>query len=64
MKPEALAVDDLVRCPRCWQWHPVIAQPGPASTAYANAMMYVHCGSDLLYVGQAGRPCHHDVTKA
>jgi hypothetical protein len=64
MKQETLAVDDLVRCPRCWQWHPAIAQPGPASTAHANGMMYVHCESDLLYVGQAGHLCHHDVTKA
>jgi hypothetical protein len=64
MSQQQLSIDDLVRCPRCRQWHPAVAQPAVPSTAYANAMLYVRCGTDLFYVGQAGQVCQHEVTGA
>jgi hypothetical protein len=46
---------------RCQRWHAAIPQPGPASTTYAQTMLYLRCGVDLMYVGQRGASCPHEV---
>jgi hypothetical protein len=49
-----------VRCPYCRRWH-VAEQRKIASTAYADAMLFVVCGGSLYYVGKLDAPSRHPV---
>ena len=56
MTPPRLAPDDLLRCPHCHYWHPLVLRNGVSSTPYANDMLFWQCGkgSGFFYAGQLG----------
>jgi hypothetical protein len=54
---------DLVRCPKCGQFHEAKLADGVPSTEYANVMLYVWCGKDPYYVGQVGGSSRHEIQK-
>jgi len=56
-----LAPGDLIRCPHCHRWHPLIHRDDVNSTPHANDMLYWQCSTKgtggYFYAGQLGGTC-------
>ena len=57
-----LKVRDLLRCPHCRRWHPVVKWHSEG-TAYTLRMLYFDCHGNRYYVGQENLESRHE-TKA
>jgi len=42
MTPSPLARGDLLLCPHCHRWHPLVFRNEVTSTPYANDMLFWH----------------------
>jgi len=60
MKP--LEIGDLLRCPHCRRWHPVMKWHSEG-TAYTLRMLYFECRGKRYYAGQENLESRHE-TKA
>ena len=57
-----LRVGDLLRCPHCRRWHPVMKWHNEGTT-YTLRMLYFDCGGLRYYAGQEDLESRHE-TKA
>ena len=56
--PIPLELGDEVRCPRCRQWHPVVA-PHSEGTSYTIDMLYWECAKGMYFAGSRGTISRH-----
>jgi len=56
MSAERLDVGDMVRCLHCSGWHSATLSSGDCGTDYARRMLFIRCGANVYYIGQAGLP--------
>jgi hypothetical protein len=50
---QPLKVGDLLRCPHCRRWHPVVKWHSEG-TAYTLRMLYFECRGQRYYAGTGG----------
>jgi hypothetical protein len=55
----ALTVGDLLRCPHCRKWHPVVKWH-TSGTDYTLRMRYFDCEGQMFYAGQEGLENRHE----
>jgi hypothetical protein len=58
-----LKVGDLLRCPHCRRWHPVVKWQ-PEGTAYTQRMLYFECNGQRFYAGQEDLESRHETRAA
>jgi hypothetical protein len=54
-----LQVGDVLRCPRCRKWHPVV-KCHTSGTDYTLRMLYFRCKGQRFYAGQEGLESRHE----
>jgi len=54
-----LRVGDLLRCPHCRRWHPVVKWHSEG-TAYTLRMLYFDCRRQRYYAGQEDLESRHE----
>ena len=62
-KCESLQAGDILRCPHCHHWHPLVKRHDEG-TPYTQDMLYWECRLGFYYAGQVGGSARFPVRRA